>query len=173
MFDESTFSDDKSTAVNKNQFSHENARTKVVSKRSVSNLSDKKSEVTFWQRVKRGFANFFGYGSDEEVKVPPKVEEPKVAEIKAAPITAQIQHETEEIQMKEDNTLRRRRQYDDDEDDDEDNEIEGSSDRHLENENEHESTSENEVDIGSTLPDVPDDKYCKFAIFKSYDLNIS
>jgi hypothetical protein len=153
MFDDSTFGDD-------NHLSHEQSRTKVVSKRSVSEPSDKSEEVTLWQRIKRSVAGFFGYG-DEEVEAMAQPEEPIVAQLKAAvPAQQQSTNESDERQMKEENTLRRRRQYDDDDEDDDD-EIEGPSGNGALDNDEHESTSDNEVETPSLLPDVPDDKYCE------------
>lgn len=157
VFDDSTFSDDKLSAVNTN---HENLRTKLVSKRSVSDFSDSNNDndVGLWQRLKRGIKSLFGYKSEESENS--EVEIPKVEELRAVPAVIPAQksnslHETSDI----DNGSRRRRQHDDEDDeddDDEDNEINGSG--------EHETTSDNDVEIISTLPDVTDAKYCEFLV---------
>ncbi|KAG5680998.1 hypothetical protein PVAND_010469 [Polypedilum vanderplanki] len=163
MFDDSTFGED-----NTNQISHEHLRTKIVSKRSVNEPSDsdKNSEISLWQRIKRSVAGWFGYGDDEEKHQREKIEQPKVAELKASVPAQKLMHETNEVHINDENTQRRRRggDYNDDEDDDEDNEIEGPSGNGALDENEHESTSDNEIDTPSLLPDVPDDKYFRIKL---------
>ncbi|XP_070509903.1 basement membrane-specific heparan sulfate proteoglycan core protein isoform X20 [Chironomus tepperi] len=135
VFDDSALSDDKLSAVNTN---HENLRTKLVSKRSVSDPSDINNEnVGLWQRLKRGVKNLFGIkNSDEnnEKAHQQDVDIPKVEELRAVPAQkSQSQHETsnKNFRTEQDNTLRRKRHRndeddDDEEDDDEDNEINGS-----------------------------------------------
>lgn len=165
MFDDSTLGD---AAANTNQFSHEHSRTRVVSKRSVSEPSDNNSEVSLWQRIKRSVASFFGFGDDDEMKPQPEkiVEAPQIAELKAAVPAQQHLHEIHDVlPAKGESTQRRRRDWVDDDDEDEFDEgdgIEGSSGNGaFKDEDEHESTSDNEVNIPPKLPDIPDGKYCK------------
>ena len=142
-----SLSDDKSS----NNF-NENSRTKVVSKRSISDDSDKQnvehsqshSDESWWSHAKRSFTNLFW-----------KPEEKVVAKREAIPETNNSQLKDAET-LPEINVVRRKRQrlYED-EDDDEDNEI-GSADPF---------TTESSVvvpDFSATeLPPVKDDKYCK------------
>lgn len=161
MFDDSTLSDDKLSAVNTN---HENLRTKLVSKRSVSDPSDINNEnVGLWQRLKRGVKNLFGIkNSDENSEKTHQndLEIPKVEELKAVPAQkSQSQHETSKNL---DNTLRRKRHRndeddDDEEDDDEDNEINGSG----ENDNDNDTIPDIEDKLVIDLPHVDDSKRCK------------
>lgn len=165
MFDDSALSDDKLSAVNTN---HENLRTKLVSKRSVSDPSDINNEnVGLWQRLKRGVKNLFGIkNSDEnsEKAHQQDVEIPKVEELRAVPAQkSQSQHETsKKISTDQDNILRRKRQRnhedddDEEEDDDEDNEINGSG------EHDNDTIPDIEDKLPVDLPDVDDSKRCKF-----------
>ena len=159
MFDDSALSDDKSSAVNTN---HENLRTKLVSKRSVSDPSDSNNEnVGLWQRLKRGVKNLFGIKNGDENAHQQEVEIPKVEELKA--VTAQKSQSQHETSKKfQDNTMRRKRHRtddddDDEEDDDEDNEINGSG--------EHDVIPDIEDKLVVDLPDVDDSQRCKFALF--------
>lgn len=126
---------------------NENSRTKLVSKRSVSDdsnkakVDDKQSDDGWMSRVKRRLSSFFSKSEDDKV-VQKRESVPKPAELK---------------QKLADQTYaaRRRRQDDDDDDDEdiEDNEI-ASGD--------HEVTPENDpITPNTPLPPVKDDKYCK------------
>lgn len=151
MFEDgiNSLSDDKSS----NHLS-DSSRTKVVSKRSVSDDSDKQkvelsqsqSDEGWWSRAKRSFKNLF-WKSDEKI-----VEKREIAQKTTKSPEKLV--ETQEL-----SALRRRREFEDDEDDDDDNEI-GSGD---------DATSDNSTpfpDPVTPLPPVKDDKYCeKFYLF--------
>ncbi|KAL7036766.1 hypothetical protein ACKWTF_008935 [Chironomus riparius] len=157
VFDDSALSDDKLSAVNTN---HENLRTKIVNKRSVSDPSDINNEnVGLWQRLKRGVKNIFGIKNNDENSEKAHqqdVEIPKVEELRAVPAQkSQSQHETSK--NLQDNTLRRKRhrnddEDDDDEDDDEDNEINGSG------EHDNDTIPDIEDKLIIDLPHVDDSK---------------
>lgn len=138
-----SLSDDKSS-----NHLNENSRTKVVSKRSVSDDSDKQkvehsqsqSDDGWWSRAKRSFTNLFW-----------KKEEKVVAKREAIPETTKKSEKV--VDFTTDTSVeRRRRQFEDDEDDDEDNEI-GSGDDRIE--------TTPLPDPITPLPPVKDDKYCK------------
>lgn len=118
-------------------------RTKVVSKRSVSEDSDKQleSDESWLSRVKRRLSNYF---TKSEGKAVEKRESPKSAEVN------QSQESKKNVKF----TPRRRRDDDEDDDDeDEDNEISSGD---------HETTPD--ADPVTALPPVKDDKYCKLKL---------
>lgn len=133
---------------------NENSRTKIVSKRSVSDDSDKlkvddkqiESDESWMSRVKRRLSNFFSKSDDKVVQkreLDQKQIEANHSQQKSVDLTKDLKLPT-----------RRRRDYEDDEDDDEDNEIAASGD--------HDTTPY--PDLITPLPPVKDDKYCKIII---------
>lgn len=163
VFDDSTLSDDKLSAVNTN---HDSLRTKLVSKRSVSDPSDNNENSGLWWRLKRGVKNLFGYKSDDESH---SVEVPKVEELKAVPVVIPAQkfnsvHDDDKTVGE--NAARRRRQHDDDDDneDDEDEDDEASGEGEITtNRGDGDAEEDNDViQVISTLPDIPDGKYCEY-----------
>lgn len=138
------FDDSSSDPKNSNQQVIDNSRIHLVSKRSVSDNSDKNEDAGWWTRTKRAFVNFF---SKEETPSP----SPTKAEVK--PI--------EEIKLPAPESLRRRRMPSDQEDDDEDNEEGSSSDNDVFDDN-------NEIDSAPTpttsTPFIKDDKYFRLKI---------
>lgn len=125
----------------------ESSRTKIVSKRSLSDDSDKQkvelsqsqSDEGWWSRAKRSFTNLFW-----------KEEEKVVEKREAIPEVNKSQESTVDFTPNL-SAPRRRRQFEDDEDDDEDNEI-GSGDP---------AETTPLPDPITPLPPVKDDKYCK------------
>lgn len=139
-----SLNDDKSS----NHFV-ESSRTKVVSKRSLSDSDKQKVEVSqsqsdegWWSRVKRSIKNFFWKEEEKVVEKREIVAETNKSQEKLVDITS------------DPNAARKKRQYDDDEDDFEDNEI-GSGDEVI--------TPETTAtpDPVTQLPPVKDDKFCK------------
>lgn len=149
----SSLSDDKIS----NQL-NENSRTKLVSKRSVSDDSDKQqiddnqieSDEGWLSSVKRRLSNFFTGRED-------KVQKKRALIVK--PIEAnKSQQKPEDLTTDFKLPLRKRRHDDDDDDeDDDDNDIGSSGD--------HETTPD--PDPITPLPPVKDDKYCKIFAFLS------
>jgi hypothetical protein len=143
---EDSFSNSLSDDKNSNQLNG-NSRTKLVSKRSVSDDSDKSKQIQsdegWFSRVKRRLSNFFT-GSEE------KVEEKR--ELPVKPKEEKIDDDLETLEDLKLSTARRRRRYDEDDDeDDEDNEI--ASGDHL--------LTTPDPDPITPLAPVKDDKYCK------------
>jgi hypothetical protein len=126
----------------------ENSRTKVVSKRSLSDDSDKqkvelsqnKSDEGWWSRAKRSFKSLFWKNEEKVVEKREAIPEANKSQENLADFTPEL------------SSQRRRRQYDDEEDDDEDNEIGSGVDP-------PETTPVQ--DLVTPLPPVKDDKYCK------------
>lgn len=152
------FEDGIANSLSDDKSSNENSRTKVVSKRSISDDSDKQnvehsqshSDESWWSRAKRSITNLFW-----------KPEEKVVAKREAIPDTTKSQIKDAETTTKISIQRRRRQRLYEDDDDDEDNEI-GSADH---------DTSESSIiepDFSATeLPPVKDDKYCKLNSFIS------
>lgn len=138
-----SLSDDKSS-----NHLNENSRTKVVSKRSVSDDSHKQnielssqsqSDESWWGRTKRSVSNFFWKPEDQKVVV--KREAILDKSESADPSTS---------------LLRRRRDYEDDDEDEDDESGSGV----------HDGENLPAIDISDSftvtdLPSVKDDKYCK------------
>jgi len=139
VFEESVLNDEVS-----NQLNH---RTKLVSKRSVSD--DRPEELGWFGRAKRSWSNYWSDKSDDKEATPTSEKLKKVNATKKKTKMTTTTTTTEPTTAY--SSARRRRQDDDEDSDDEDNEIGSGSGLDVE------STS----DPIAPLPSVNDDKYCE------------
>jgi hypothetical protein len=140
MFDDSTSSDASQL--------HQNLRTNLIHKNSVSDdsdkahISDSKDNLNWYNRIKRGFMKMW-YGDNKGPELQSKTTEaPKESNMSQLDFKL-LDHDV--------HSTRRRRQFGDDEDDDEDAEVASGDD---------EPTPEEES-ASSPLENVPDSKYCE------------
>lgn len=153
-----TFEDSFGSALSDEKISNqlnENSRTKLVSKRSVSDDSDKQkiddkqiqSDEGWMSRVKRRLSSYFGKGDE-------KVVQKREPESKPIEVNQSQPKSVDEMTRDLRSTARRRREYEDDEDDDDNEDASGD----------HETTPD--PDPVTPLPPVKDDKYCKTCLLK-------
>lgn len=158
MFDDSTFNDDSQGHI----IHHDNSIPKIVSKRSVSE-NNSNYEPSWWDRIKRSVKSMLGY--DEEQHPIVEEDQKSISPPETLPVLV-------DEKINEKNSLRRSRQTDDNDDedeDDDDNEIpsgDGIPSESWDRDEVSSPTPKSEEIPSSTLPDIPDSKYCKISIFK-------